>query len=496
MSLRPREALAVSSNPSEATRAGMPIRVRLALCFAAVCGAALFSSGVLGYAFHTRGHYDDLDRVLIKDAEHVITESGSPNRPVTLNGTATELEVALRLYGSDGKLREQSRDGVALPPVSPRAVLAQPAGPAFDLVSRLVPALGLAAPSPGSGAFGLLESNGQRWRSYVMPIRAGQAILGYVEALSPLGRLDTSVARLRLLLTALGLISLMGALAVSWLVAGRVLKPISAMTRTADEIARSRTLTRRVAVPPYRDELGHLAQTFNGMLSSLERASDAQQRFVSDASHELRAPLTVIQGNLQFLHRRPGISAEERAEVVAEAERETTRMSRLVAELLTLARSDAGVAMRRDPIELEAVVLSAFQEARHLVRGQQLELEQLEPARVEGDEDRLRQLLLILLDNALKYTPEGGKVSLGLRRRGAQVELTVRDTGIGIAEAALPRVFERFYRADPARGRDPGGFGLGLPIARWIVEGHGGTIQLESSVGAGTVATVRLPFGP
>ena len=176
-----------------------------------------------------------------------------------LNGTVSDLEVALRLYRPDGVLREQSRDGYALPPVSPQMLLEKPSGPAFDLVSQLGPP----APSSGGGAFGLLEAGGQRWRSYVMPIRTGEPILGYVEALSPLGRLDALVARLRLLLTALGLICLIGALAISWLVAGRILKPIAEMTQAADEITRSRTLANRVAVPPYRDELERLARTFN-----------------------------------------------------------------------------------------------------------------------------------------------------------------------------------------------------------------------------------------
>jgi signal transduction histidine kinase len=230
------------------------------------------------------------------------------------------------------------------------------------------------------------------------------------------------------------------------------------------------------------------------MLESIETAYHAQQRFVSDASHELRAPLTAIQGNLELLHRQSSMSEAERKEALTEVERESTRLTRLVADLLVLARADAGVSLKQCPVDLDALVLEAFHEARHLSQGQTLSLDPFEPARVEGNEDRLKQLILILLDNALKYTPANGQVTLGLHRRDTDVEIVVHDTGVGIAPEDLPLVFERFYRADPARSRDPGGTGLGLPIARWIVEQHDGEIKLESQPGQGTTAIVYLPL--
>jgi len=230
------------------------------------------------------------------------------------------------------------------------------------------------------------------------------------------------------------------------------------------------------------------------MLASLETAYSTQQRFVADASHELRAPLTAIQGNLELLRRQRTMSDADREEALTELGRESARLSRLVADLLTLARADAGIALRRCPLDLDTLVLDAFREARHLSRGQALKLDPFESARVEGDEDRLKQLLLILLDNALKYTPSDGQVTLGLCRRGTYVEVRVRDTGVGIAPEDLPHVFERFYRADPARNRDLGGTGLGLPIARWIAEQHEGEVRLESQPEQGTTAIVRLPL--
>jgi signal transduction histidine kinase len=185
-------------------------------------------------------------------------------------------------------------------------------------------------------------------------------------------------------------------------------------------------------------------------------------------------------------------------EALDEATREAIRMGRLVADLLALARADAGLSVKHYPVELDVLVLEAFQEAHHLNHnGQELSLEQFEPVRVEGDADQLKQLILILLDNALKYTPAKGQITLNLqisKEAEDQAELVVRDTGIGITEEDLPHVFERFYRADPARRRDSGGTGLGLSIAQWIVEQHKGRIELTSKPGKGTTVRVRLPL--
>jgi two-component system OmpR family sensor kinase len=214
---------------------------------------------------------------------------------------------------------------------------------------------------------------------------------------------------------------------------------------------------------------------------------------VADASHELRAPLTSIQGNLEILERQANLPGEERMEAIGEASREAHRLARLVADLLALARADAGVPLRQEPVEMDRVLMDSVAEARHLTHGQRLEVEHLEPAVVAGDPDRLKQLVLILLDNAIKYTPPDGRVTVRLQQNGTGIEVSVRDTGIGIPREDLPRVFDRFYRADPARSRDPGGTGLGLSIARWIAEQHGGAISLDSHPGKGTTAIVRLP---
>jgi len=450
---------------------------------------------LLCYAVHARGEYDDLDRTLVVSAGHAAAEASiAPFEPHLVQGRS-DLEIALRLYNPGGVLLESSLGTEALPATEPRVVLRAPARPAFDALIQFVPPI-MSSPvvrDPDS-AFGLLATSGQRWRVYVVPIHRDGTIAGYIEGLTPLGQLDASIQDFRILLPVLWLTSLVVALVAGWAIAGRALRPIARMTQTAQTIALSKDLSRRIESPTRLDELGRLAKTFNEMLESIETAYHAQQRFVSDASHELRAPLTAIQANLELLHRQSTMSETEREEALTEVERESARLARLVADLLMLARADAGTSLHHRPVDLDAVVLEAFRGARHLSQGQQLVLDSLEPAQVEGDEDRLKQLILILLDNAIKYTPSDGRITLGLRCQNHSVEILVRDTGIGIAPEDLPLVFERFYRADPARNHDLGGTGLGLPIARWMVKQHDGEIMLKSQPGQGTTAIVRLPL--
>jgi two-component system, OmpR family, sensor kinase len=474
----------------------MSLRLRLALCCAALCGQVLLAVGTLAYAVHSRGQYDDLDRFLIGSASHAVAEATAMGEPARLAQGSGGFAVVLRLYGPDAALREDTPNGALAPLIDPQAVLAAPAGPAYGWFARLAP---LASPDlPPASAFGTIISGGERWRAFVLPIRRPNdgALLGYVEAVAPLGQIDASIATFRAMLLSLAALGLAAALLGGLLVAGQALQPVTELVATARAVSASRDLSQRIPEPRQRDELGTLTTTFNRMLASIEQAYNAQQRFVADASHELRAPLTAIQGNLELVRRRPDLPGTERVEALNEASREAERLTRLVADLLALARADAGVPIRWGSVDLDAVVLDTFQSGRALASDRTLHLDPFEPVRVCGDEDRLRQLVLILLDNAVKYTPPGGSVTLGLRQVRDSAEITVRDTGIGIAPADLPHVFERFFRADPARSRDPGGTGLGLAIAHWIVEQHRGTISIESTPGQGTHVLVRLPALP
>ena len=224
--------------------------------------------------------------------------------------------------------------------------------------------------------------------------------------------------------------------------------------------------------------------------------SEAQRRFVSDAAHELRAPLTSIQGNLELMERYPEMPDTERVEAVREAVRESRRLARLAHDMLSLARGDAGLNLELHPLALGTLLNEVWRDARHLARGQTMQLEGIEACVVSGHADRLRQLALVLLDNALNYTPPSGTVRMSLKVEANHALLRISDTGPGIAADQLVRVFERFYRADPSRSRETGGTGLGLSIARWIAEQHGAQIWLESVVGQGTTAVVKFPLLP
>ncbi len=469
----------------------MSFRGRLALWYGGTAGTLVALACVYSFALHSRTHYDELDAMLESMTAHVageLTAAPTPEERQAILGGTEILGMWVRVYTAKGELEAESDVAEAAPRVDPRAVLAGGSPTPYGGVSSLI--RGPHQLPRGPGAFGLARrSDGERWRVYVMP--HGVHAENLVTAM-PLNHLDASIESFRRLMLVMALAGSAGAFLVGWILAGRATRPITVLTETAGAIARSREFSHRVPGDPTRDELGRLADTFNTMLSNLEQAYATQQRFIADASHELRAPLTLIQANLE-LARRPAMPPADQATALGEAYTETSRLTRLVADLLALARADAGTPIRHERVELDRLVMEVLGETKRLAREHRLAVDGLEPCTVSGDPDRLRQLLVILLDNALKYTPPGGRVALRLRRERDTAVITVSDTGVGISSEHLPHVFERFYRVDPGRSRDPGGTGLGLQIARWIVEQHGGSIELNSRPDEGTTAVVRLP---
>jgi len=339
-------------------------------------------------------------------------------------------------------------------------------------------------------------SNGQSLRIYWFPVNLDEHLIGIVVAAKPVAPVSREVRTIALML-AVGTLGATVLLAlIVYAVAQSALRPISRMARDAARIQRAQDLSRRVRVPGTRDEVAALARTFNGMLGRLEAAFESQRRFIADASHELRTPLTAIRGNADVM-RQLGeqINSAERAEILEEVAVEAERMSRLVNDLLTLARAQVGEQSSPRPVRFDEALESAVRTARGLARGHTIVHTPSEtPFWVVGDSDRLKQLALILLDNAVKYTPPEGHIWVWLSPVGQQVELRVADDGPGIPADRLPHLFERFYRGGtPARGRDDGGAGLGLAIAQEIVYTFEGTMSVESSVGHGTAFIVRLP---
>ena len=292
--------------------------------------------------------------------------------------------------------------------------------------------------------------------------------------------------------------------AAAYGVLGSIFRPVDHLINEVEAITDGRSLHRRLpAEAAGSDELARLSLTLNAMLTRLETSFAALRRFTADASHELKTPLTVLRADVERAMD-PSTSREERMVALEESLQETARMSELVNGLLTLARADEGrFDLHRTPVEMEPLVRDVYETAVILGEeaGLTLTLSACERCIVMGDRTRLRQLLLNLITNAIKYTPRGGHVELSMTRReggGDEISIAVRDTGIGIAATDLPHVFDRFWRADRARSRasERGGFGLGLSISQWIVQAHGGTINVQSRLGRGTVFTVVLPAVP
>jgi heavy metal sensor kinase len=301
--------------------------------------------------------------------------------------------------------------------------------------------------------------------------------------------------RLQLLLALAIPLTLVVAVAGGLFLAGRALGPIDRIRKTAERIG-AEDLSGRLNLPLRPDEVGRLAATFDRMLERLDRAFRQQRQFMADASHELRTPLTLLmtQAELALERRRPPAEYRDALESIRQ---EARRMAQLVDELLLLGRADAGQdILVREFLDFRDVVteVGAAVEPLAAARRVRVDWTRTDSVVIQGDQTRLTQLLLNLVDNGIKFTPAGGSVTISATREGQSAVLRVADTGIGIPSEHLPRVFERFYRVDPARTRDRGGTGLGLAIARWIVEAHGGGIQVTSTVGRGTTFTVRLPL--
>jgi heavy metal sensor kinase len=316
-----------------------------------------------------------------------------------------------------------------------------------------------------------------------------------VRAAVPTEPFDQALDRFRVILKGtLPLLVIFAALAGYWL-SGRALSPVNAIIQTARGIGVC-NLSGRLAVPPANDELRNLSETLNAMLGRIELSVKRLTQFTADASHDLRTPIALIRTSAELALRRSR-SADEYRETLARILSTSEETTRLIEDLLTLARADAGAAILQLRCEdIVPHVARAAEQSALLAAAKSVQFSRSIPAApltLSLDSRAIERLLLILLENAVNYTPAGGSVSLQLTNEGERVRLEVRDTGIGISERDLPHIFERFYRADVARSRDSGGSGLGLAIARWIVEQHGGVIEAQSTLGGGSIFCVTLP---
>ena len=463
----------------------MSFRLRLTLWYTALLALVLAGFAVLVYVviagqLSNQLEYEIQLRALnaSRALRAVVRGWGADRiRPVDLpaSGALTDTSLYVQLVEPDGDLMGASPNLPQPLPIPP------------DSLRRAL---------EGQETQETVEFQGGRVELYSAPLLVDNNVVGVLQVAAPRQPLEQSLGQVRLILAAVVLGATGLAAVLGWFLATKAMRPVDQMTRTAHAIGHSADFARRLAEPPQRDELGRLAATFNEMLGQLEEAMATQRRFLADASHELRSPLTAIRTNVEALLRRSDMDPAERDEILRAIARETDRMGRLVADLLALARADAGQPLTVGPVALDALLLDVYQQQRRLAGDVRLAIGELEQVEVNCDPDRLKQLALNLVDNALRYTQSGGTVTLDLVRRDGWAELVVRDTGLGIAPEHLPRIFDRFYRVDQPRARQAGGTGLGLAICKWVAEAHGGRIEVESQEGVGSTFRVLLPLAP
>lgn len=345
----------------------------------------------------------------------------------------------------------------------------------------------------------VVAHDGQEVRLYSTTLTENGIPFAVVQVGESLVQLNTSLRSVMIELIIIAPFALLlGAIGSYWL-AARAFIPIDRLIHIAKQI-NAGDLQQRVPLPRTRDEVQRLAQTFNEMIGRLDAAFARQRRFVADASHELRTPVAVIR-SITDLALLEGQSPSEYKGLLEKIHSEAERLGHLISDLLALARSDEGKTLLEwEPVHLDRMVEVVVANAEVLAseRGITLHAQVQEKVTIEGDEARLIQVVMNLLDNAILYTDSGGRVTLRLAKKDDQVYLTIEDTGTGIAPEHLPHIFERFYRADPARAVsiERNSSGLGLAIVEWVVQAHGGKVMVESQVGKGSIFVVTLPLAP
>jgi signal transduction histidine kinase len=470
----------------------MSIRLRLTLLYSAILAFTLIAFSTILYVAQAHATYDSIRVSLVRQAAFAVNgRSPSPRGGPPGQGGAPPggpAEVSLPSGTLPGRWTQT------------RSITGTVIGQTLDLsgVSLPLSQRGLQTVQGGASWFETTQVQDEPLLIYSQPFITQEGIVEIIQVAFPIGQPQQSLNALRVVLTIGCGFAIVAAFALGWVLAGTALRPIHRITHTAQAIGAEHDFSRRVEHKGPTDEVGQLAFTFNDMLAEiesgyrqLESALESQRRFVADASHELRTPLTTVRGNIELLRREPPIAVEERAEVLADTTDEVDRLIRLVNQLLMLARADAGQMLHHEPIPLRPFLEDVHRQAKLLVPGTQIHCDSPADASVLGDRDILKQVLLILVDNALVHTPPETALVIAASMTDGRVAISVRDNGLGIAADVLPHIFERFYRGQASRtGR---GAGLGLSIAKELVEAQGGTIAVESQVGQGSAFTVTLP---
>jgi two-component system OmpR family sensor kinase len=458
----------------------LPIRTRLALIYTGLLVAALAIFGTGTFLVLREQLQSSFNTSLMANAEHA---AGAFAQDVGPDGNLHPTARLLNQFASTGgRVQILDQAGKLILDSAPAGTVPLPV-PSIDT-----------SPGTHSQDAHAVTAGGESFRLVVEPIAVpGQSVAGYVVWAASTRDADDLLRTVALVLVLGGLLLTALAFGFGSLLARRALAPVSDVTDTARAISLSGDFGARVeSVGVGGDEVSELAVAFNEMLAALEENHQALQRFLGDASHELRTPLTTLRASLE-LAARPALPAGEREALLADARSETERMAGLVGDLLALARAESGARLEFGPVELDAVLLEAVRQAGPAAPHVRMEVDSIEPVVVQGDRDRLKELLLIVFDNAGRYTPAGGTVTASLRLEDPNARIDVSDTGIGIPEGDRSHVFERLYRGSGARSLRPSGTGLGLAIAKWIVEAHAGSITVSPRQAGGTVVSITLP---
>lgn len=463
------------------------IRFKLTLWYIVILGIILSSFSTFLYFTLSRSLYKGIDVKIKSIAEVIGSSSTNPYSQYSFSNIDRVLEDSfgwkpvtkfIQVLDESGRIGRKSDNLKRFQlPVSIRA---------------------LRNASQGKATFETIKAMGEYpLRMVTVPVIQRRHIVNIVQVATSLEGVEDALNTLLLILW----ITVPSALVVASLgglfLANKALNPVDEITRTARMIT-SKSLDQRIKLKKANDEIGRLAETFNDMISRLGRSFKQIRQFSADASHELRTPLTILKGEIEVGLRKRRRLGEYRKILNSNLE-EVDHMTQIVDDLLFLSKADMGeVHLQKQPINLTELTSEIHAQARMIAMAKDItvRLDNDSNVLVMGDRLRLRQLLLNLVDNGVKYTPDGGEVTISLERDDGRIKLRVMDNGIGIAPDNQTHIFDRFFRVDKARSREAGGSGLGLSICKWIVEAHGGEISVESDLGKGSTFTVTLPVAP
>ena len=456
----------------------MSIRLRLTLWYVLLLSVILAAFTASVYLVLRHALYGNLDASIERQAsvlldETVQFEGGRPSLGNILSSDEDEIEHFVRVFDASKNVTFDNSPPMGGVPVDSAAVIRALAGRSETR---------------------RFEVDDDTMRARTFPVRRDGKIVGVLEVGQTEDDVTDTLGTLLFIMSIAYPVTVAVAVLGGVFLAGRALSPIDKITRLARRISADH-LDERLALRLPDDEVGRLANTFDEMIGRLEDAFRRQRQFTADASHELRTPLTIMKGQVDVALQQDR-EPEDYQRVLQAVNDEVDRLIRLAGSLLTLTRADAGeIPLTFENVAVADVVAGAVEHSRStaLEKGIDLRLVPGDSVTVWADEDLLLQLLLNLLDNAVKYTSDGGRVDVGWETSADQVSLWVRDTGVGIPEEHIPLIFDRFYRVDKARGRSDGGVGLGLAISRWVAEAHGGSLRVESVPDKGSTFNVVLP---